>query len=257
MTEIRKRRVMVLLPALVCAISIMGVAIFWQYEYQKTAFGHVSKFCEIILEEHPEAEGQVLSALKKYYAVSDQEIKENRFLEQYGYRNHELLEGVPWSFFISSVALILLTVCGFLFTILYLNRHNRMRIRELTRYLEQVNIGAAGTVIQMKEDDFSHLQDEMYKTVTSLYQTREAAVQAKANYADNLANIAHQLKTPITAAFLSLQLMKKTTPNVYGEQIERQLERLNRLEESLLTLSQIDAGTLHLEFSQVYMYRFF
>ena len=129
-----------------------------------------------------------------------------------------------------------------------------MRIEELTSYLEQVNVGAAGTVIQVKEDEFSHLQDEIYKTVTSLYQTREVAVQAKVNFADNLANIAHQLKTPITSAFLSLQLMKNTTPNIYGEQIERQLDRLNRLEESLLTLSKIDAGTLHMEFSQVDIY---
>jgi signal transduction histidine kinase len=129
-----------------------------------------------------------------------------------------------------------------------------MRIAELTSYLEKVNSSAAGTVIQMKEDEFSHLQDEIYKTVTSLYQTRDAAVQAKVNFADNLANIAHQLKTPITAAFLSLQLMKNTTPSIYGEQVGRQLERLNRLEESLLTLSKIDAGTLHLEFSQVDIY---
>ncbi|WP_373219245.1 sensor histidine kinase [Ruminococcus sp. 5_1_39BFAA] len=254
MTEIRKQRLMVLLPVLVCVISIIGVSVFWQYEYRQAAFERVSKFCEIIIEGHPEAEGQVLSALKKYHTLADQEVKESRFLEQYGYRNHEFFEDVPWNFLIPSVVLILLVICGVLFAIWYLNRRNRMRIAELTRYLEQVNVGAAGTVIQMKEDEFSHLQDEMYKTVTSLYQTREAAVQEKANFADNLANIAHQLKTPITAAFLSLQLMKKTTPNVYGEQIERQLERLNRLEESLLTLSKIDAGTLHLEFSQVDIY---
>ena len=42
--------------------------------------------------------------------------------------------------------------------------------------------------------------------------TRETAVAAKKNFAENLANIAHQLKTPITAAFLSLQLMEKEIP---------------------------------------------
>ena len=90
-------------------------------------------------------------------------------------------------------------------------------------------------MIQTQENDFSHLQDEIYKTVTSLYQTRETAIEAKKNYADNLANIAHQLKTPITAAFLSLQLMKENDDNKYVNQIEKQLERLNCLEESLLT----------------------
>lgn len=254
MTEIRKQRLTVLIPVLVCVVSIIGITVFWQYEYRKAAFEHVSKFCEIIIENHPEGEELALSALKQYHTLAEQEVKGNQFLKQYGYRNHEFCEGVPWNFFIPSVVLIFLVICGFLLTVWRLNKRNRMRIEELTSYLEQVNVGAAGTVIQVKEDEFSHLQDEIYKTVTSLYQTREAAVQAKVNFADNLANIAHQLKTPITSAFLSLQLMKNTTPNIYGEQIERQLDRLNRLEESLLTLSKIDAGTLHMEFSQVDIY---
>ena len=254
MTEIRKQRLTVLIPVLVCVVSIIGITVFWQYEYRQTAFEHVSQFCEIIIENHPEGEEQVLSALKQYHTLAEQEVKGNQFLKQYGYRNNEFCEGVPWNFFIPSVVLIFLVICGFLLTVWRMNKRNRMRIEELTSYLEQVNVGAAGTVIQVKEDEFSHLQDEIYKTVTSLYQTREAAVQAKVNFADNLANIAHQLKTPITSAFLSLQLMKNTTPNIYGEQIERQLDRLNRLEESLLTLSKIDAGTLHMEFSQVDIY---
>ena len=254
MTEIRKQRLTVLIPVLVCVVSIIGITVFWQYEYRQTAFEHVSQFCEIIIENHPEGEEQVLSALKQYHTLAEQEVKGNQLLKQYGYRNHEFCEGVPWNFFIPSVILIFLVICGFLLTVWRMNKRNRMRIEELTSYLEQVNVGAAGTVIQVKEDEFSHLQDEIYKTVTSLYQTREAAVQAKVNFADNLANIAHQLKTPITSAFLSLQLMKNTTPNIYGEQIERQLDRLNRLEESLLTLSKIDAGTLHMEFSQVDIY---
>lgn len=254
MTEIRKQRLTVLIPVLVCVVSIIGITVFWQYEYRQTAFEHVSQFCEIIIENHPEGEEQVLSALKQYHTLAEQEVKGNQFLKQYGYRNNEFCEGVPWNFFIPSVILIFLVICGFLLTVWRMNKRNRMRIEELTSYLEQVNVGAAGTVIQVKEDEFSHLQDEIYKTVTSLYQTREAAVQAKVNIADNLANIAHQLKTPITSAFLSLQLMKNTTPNIYGEQIERQLDRLNRLEESLLTLSKIDAGTLHMEFSQVDIY---
>ena len=254
MTEIRKQRLTVLIPVLVCVVSIIGITVFWQYEYRQTAFEHVSKLCEIIIENYPEGEEQALSALKQYHTLAEQEVKGNQFLKQYGYRNHEFCEGVPWNFFIPSVILIFLVICGFLLTVWRMNKRNRMRIEELTSYLEQVNVGAAGTVIQVKEDEFSHLQDEIYKTVTSLYQTREAAVQAKVNFADNLANIAHQLKTPITSAFLSLQLMKNTTPNIYGEQIERQLDRLNRLEESLLTLSKIDAGTLHMEFSQVDIY---
>lgn len=254
MSEIRKQRLAVLLPVLVCFVGMIVISALWQYAYQQAAFAHISKFCEIITEQHPETEVQVLSAMKQYHTLTEQQITGNRFLTQYGYHDTTFYDGIQWRFFIPSIVMIPLMISGFLLAVWRLNQRNQMRIAQLTDYLEQVNTSAAATIIQMKEDAFSHLQDEIYKTVTALYQTREAAVQAKENFADNLANIAHQLKTPITAAFLSLQLMQETAPNAYGEQIERQLTRLNRLEESLLTLSKIDAGTLHLECAQIDVY---
>lgn len=145
-------------------------------------------------------------------------------------------------------------IVAFFFLLFLLERRKRRRIEELTAYLEQVNLQGMGTVIQSKEDEFSLLQDEIYKTVTTLYQTREAALQAKENYADNLANIAHQLKTPITAASVSLQLLKEREPSVQIEQVLWQLERLSVLEEGLLRLSRIDSGNLKLEREQVDIY---
>ena len=76
-------------------------------------------------------------------------------------------------------------------------------------------------------------------------------MRARKNFADNLANIAHQLKTPLTAALLSLQLMETKAPNPYAEPVRKQLERLTRLEEALLSLSRIDSGTLFLKREEV------
>ena len=108
--------------------------------------------------------------------------------------------------------------------------------------------------MQEREDEYSGLQYEIYKTVTNLYATREAALKAKKSYAENLANIAHQIKTPLTAADLSLQLMESNAPNPYIQPVRRQAERLNRLEAALLTLSRIDAGALELKSSAVDVY---
>lgn len=136
-------------------------------------------------------------------------------------------------------------ICCLLFLIQ--GKKRRKRIEGLTKYLEQVNIGEGGILPRTGEDDFSRLQDEIYKTVTELYQTKERALAAKNNFAENLSNIAHQIKTPITSASLSLQMMRKKASPVYMEQMERQLSRLVRLEEALLLLSRIDTGTLSLE----------
>ena len=135
--------------------------------------------------------------------------------------------------------------CGFLYFLW--RRKRRRRIEELTAYLEEVNIGGGGILLQGDEDDLSKLQDEIYKTVTELYRTREMALEAKNNFAENLYNIAHQIKSPITSASLSLQMLQESPSPIYTEQIRRQLLRLTHLEESLLLLSRLDAGALSLE----------
>ena len=99
-------------------------------------------------------------------------------------------------------------------------------------------------LLDTSKDAFSGLQDEIYKTITMLYQTRDAALKAKNNFADNLSNIAHQLKTPITALSLSAQMIQEDTVADHREQIQRQLKRLTYLEEALLLLARIDSGTL-------------
>lgn len=254
MSERSKKKAMFLFSICFIFLCIVGISTFWLRSCQQAAFEHISTFCEILVKADPETEQQVLSALKEYNALTEQEINGNNFLAQYGYRVNEFCKGLPGQYFFLSSVLFLAIACIFFISTRSADKQNRKRIAELTDYLEQVNLGAGGTIMQMQEDDFSHLQDEIYKTVTTLYQTRETAVAARKRFAENLENIAHQLKTPITAAFLSLELMKKTAPNDYGKQIEKQLERLNRLEESLLTLSKIDAGTLSLNHTKVDIY---
>ena len=222
--------------------------------YRKLVFEHLSAFCEIAAENNPESEQYFLTALKEYQTLTEQEIDGNHYLEKYGYHAGEFYQVFPSGMFLAFFLLSLILVFSFGCGLRKIHRHNQRRAAYLTEYLENINIGADSTLIQTQEDDFSHLQDEIYKTVTMLYQTRESAVASKKRYAENLANIAHQLKTPITAASLSLQLMEKEGSSEYSVKIKKQLDRLNRLEEALLMLSKMDAGTLLLKQEKVDIY---
>lgn len=130
----------------------------------------------------------------------------------------------------------------------------RQRLRALTAYLEQAHVGKAQILSALGEDEFSKLEDEIYKTVTSLYQTREEAVRVKNELAQNLSNIAHQIKTPITAASLCVQTMDGKAVKDEQEQIQRQLMRLTHLEEALLLLARLDAGSLVLKREETDVY---
>ena len=254
MREKIKQKWIVLVPVGLCLFSIALSSFCWICAYRQADFARVSALCEILVEAHPEAEEQMIAAVKEYESLSAQAVRENDFLAQYGYRGSDFGGGPGWRTAIWTSILFAVTAGSFLLALWNINRRKQRRIAGLTEYLERVNKDAGGTLVPGSEDEFSRLEDEMYKTVTELYQTRELAVKAKKNFADHLANIAHQMKTPITAASLSLQLMEKNSPNVYGEQIRKLLEQLGKLEESLLTLSQIDAGTLPLAREKVDIY---
>ncbi len=136
-------------------------------------------------------------------------------------------------------------------------RRERQRVQVLTTYLEQADRGNAPVFSALGEDALSRLEDQIYKTVTYLYQTREEAVRTKNEFARNLSNIAHQIKTPITAISLQVQTMEdgdSAAKKRGREQMIKQLMRLTHLEEALLLLARLDAGTLVLKKEETDVY---
>ena len=214
-----------------------------------------------ILERAPETRNILAIPLKECTSGNLSLQEGNEVLSAWGYQlsdfsNLTYRQNVFWI-----MAGFLFGAILFLFTFCIRNKIESARIKTLTDYLEQVNTGKAVILSTSGEDDFARLEDEIYKTVTYLYQTKDAAVQAKDNFAENLANIAHQIKTPITAISLSLQMMSHSLARQSFyldcetiEQVEKQLARLTHLEEALLILSRIDAGTLLLQKKEVDVY---
>lgn len=254
MTQGGKNRIKLLIPVLICFVGMAGILFMGMSHYRQLSFAHISRLCEVIIESHPEAEAVVLSSLKEYHEDVEQGYMGNEFLLQYGYRISDFDNGFQLGFVLLIFVVFLFITGSFIIYSWYIERYNQRRIEELTNYLECVNAGKFDRIIQSKEDAFSHLEDEIYKTVTTLRQTKDTAVKTKENYADNLTNIAHQLKTKITTLSLALQLSKKSDSAIFIQQMESQLESLGWLEEALLTLSKIDAGVLQLECSKVDIY---
>ncbi len=225
--------------------------LFVSYYYSRLQFDLLNAVCGEVMEQEPETGKIITAALKAYAGGNPDGAVEKDVLSALGYRISDFSGSACGQNILSAAMGFMTGILLFIFTFLYRNKTEAMRIRALTEYLEQVNIGKAAVLSASGEDDFSRLEDEIYKTVTYLCQTKDAAVQAKNDFAENLSNIAHQIKTPITAISLSVQMMKQNIDNKHLEQIEKQLLRLTHLEEALLVLSRIDAGTLYLQRDEV------
>lgn len=251
MTGKRNRRWNVLLILAVSLITASLSTLLLNNYHLKRRFELLGTFCGEVIHARPDMEQTILELVKETDGIKQSE--QQNFLQMFGYHASDFGQDGGVIF----LAIVIGMAIGsflFVFTFWYLHRKSAVQIKMLTDYLEKVNTGKQGLLLEASEGNYSKLQDEIYKTVTMLYQTRDAAIAAKNNFADNLANIAHQLKTPITTLSLSVQMMKVNSSLEYPLQMEKQLSRLTHLEEALLLLSRIDAGTLsfHRRFVDVF-----
>lgn len=209
----------------------------------------ISSVSSAIIEEDPALEPSILSALKAYKNQKSRyaEPEYENVLTAYGYRQSDFIN--PLYQYVLLLAVAGFTAGSFLFLAVFITwrKKEELRIQTMAEALEKINSGSPDLVLEAGEDSFSKLQDEIYKTVTMMHQTRASALEEKQNFAENLSNIAHQLKTPVTAISLSAQMMETHPDKNYPAQIQKQIKRLIHLEESLLLLSRLDAGTLFLE----------
>lgn len=238
----------VLSAALIAAVCSALAA---SYHYSRLQFELLNVICGEMVAQEPETKNIISAALKEYTGGNRGGAAEDDVLSALGYRSSDFSGAAALPKRLFAATGFLTGILLFVVTFLYRNQMEAIRIRALAEYLEQVNIGRAAILSASGEDDFSKLEDEIYKTVTFLYQTKDKAIQAKNDFAENLSNIAHQLKTPITALSLSVQMMKQNMDPKHLEQAEKQILRLTHLEEALLVLSRIDAGTLHLQRDEV------
>lgn len=232
-------------------IAAIVSALLVSCHYSRLQFDLLNEVCGKLAEQEPGAKKIISAALKEYINGNPEGVGEDDILSVLGYESSDFSD---FYYGKSSLFIAIGFMIGFLLfflTLFYRNKMETARIRALAEYLEQVNIGKAVILSTSGEDDFSKLEDEIYKTVTFLYQTKDSAVRARNDFAENLSNIAHQIKTPITAISLSVQMMKQESGSRHLEQVEKQLLRLTHLEEALLVLSRLDAGTLLLQKDEV------
>ena len=111
---------------------------------------------------------------------------------------------------------------------------------------------------QFQEGELSVLHDEISKMTRRLIEQAEALKMEKGNLANALADISHQLKTPLTSLnILNASLCnEELTDEERYELIRKQTMLLSRMEwliATLLKISKLDAGTITLKPQAVYL----
>lgn len=130
------------------------------------------------------------------------------------------------------------------------------KIADLNNYLSLVCAG--NYLIDIKdntEGELSILKNNLYKVIVLLRSKNELLEKDKIYLADSLADISHQLKTPLTSLMVMVDLLKDEKNIDKQKQfisiIEIQISKIKWLVENLLKLSKLDAGTIKFKKEQI------
>lgn len=230
-------------------ISYIGYEKVERMYYEQIA-GVVGK----VVAQNPESEVAIAQSLKHVEAKDVARGKE--ILKPYGYVDKLVVGTHNKSGFegLLKVNLIAMTSIFLMITaIVYgVYRVLKDRLNHLQGYLMQLARGDYSLNIEgTLEGRFSVFEDQIYKSTLALRESKEEQEKEKLNLARNIADISHQLKTPLTSMGIMTDLLLETELDEqnksFVESLNRQIERLNKLVQVLLKLAQLDAGTVQLK----------
>ncbi len=140
---------------------------------------------------------------------------------------------------------------------IYMNSRKRyIQMSELSERIDSLISGAEDVDIRCySEGELSILQSELTKLTVKLREQTSALRDDKKLLADSIADISHQIRTPLTAINLLLTEYSKSADeaeraNLLSE-LNRQLARIDRLISALLKLARLDADSVTMETSEV------
>ena len=215
----------------------------------------------LIAEKYPDAQSEVIKLFQSEH-LSTSELGEEIF-QKYGmdfasgnivgnYREAQL--------YIVSIFLVLIALfCFAVFFIFYfyLKRMDNSLIN-ISEYINRLlNKDYALDIIDNDEGTLSSLKNDIYKVTVMMKEQNELLKQDKMLLANNLADISHQLKTPLTSMLLMSDLLDsdeltKEERKEFLRVIKSQLKRIEWLVSSLLKLSKLDAKTIEFKKDQIH-----
>ena len=239
---------------------IFGIINSLQYKkYLKTVNSKVNIIINEVIEKYPEVtEDDIMEILRS------EETPQNNLLEKYGYDSDiayikqldELIETNKKQNIIYIVVVEFIALGIYLVYVI----SQEKKIKEINDYINGINNKNYTLKIEENNNsELSRLRNELYKTTVLLKETAELSVKEKENLSTAIADISHQLKTPLTSIRIMLDNiqddpdMEKEVREDFLMEISKQIDWISSLVISLLKIAKFDAGTIKMENEEIHV----
>ena len=170
-----------------------------------------------------------------------------------GFLNRESEAFARDAVLVGAGVIVLLTGAGIWYALARRRKRER-ELEEMIGYMREIE----SRVYQLKpeenrESEFSLLRNEIYKMTVLLREATDRSQRDSENLSRALADISHQLKTPLSAIGIMLDNiledpeMPEEVRLDFLKSIDEQVTRISELVEILLQLARFDAGTIRMK----------
>lgn len=244
-------------------VIFISTAIFWiinniQYKkYLKIVNNKVDSIINKVIQKYPDiTEDEILDIVK------GDDVSTNSVLSKYGYTLDisyikalgEQIETNKKQNIILIITFGTVTLGIYLIYVIIQEK----KIAQINEYIRQIN--NKNYILKIEENDngeLSKLRNELYKTTVLLREAAEISENEKENLSTVIADISHQLKTPLTSIRIMLDNiqdnpdMEKAVRDDFIQDISKQIDWISSLVISLLKIAKFDAGTIKMENKEI------
>jgi signal transduction histidine kinase len=204
-----------------------------------------------VAQRYPQAEAQVVQDLRSLGA--DSVTLGTQVLGKYGLGDRGaadtgLAAGLLARLLPVGLALVGLVCTGFVLLLVRYQRAVSAQVAGLSAYLRRIDAGDYSLDVRDNgEGSFSLLKNDLYKVTVRLREQAELLQRDKTALSNLIADISHQIKTPLTSLSVLADLLAEDPPEAdrraFVAQLRAQLGRIQWLVAALLKLARLDAGT--------------
>lgn len=204
----------------------------------------------------------VSNVQEKYPDIKETEIvstlirdSEEADLTVYGIKNYSkefITSGMNTKRVLSLIIIFLILILIFFLYEIYRQKIIKLKLRKLSNDLKRVSEGIYSIKLINEEDEFSKLQNQIYKMMLKLKEESVAVAAHRNTLQKSMEDISHQIKTPITAINLILDLLNDESLDESAKRglitdLQKETDAITNLVYMLLNVSLIESNAKEFE----------
>ncbi len=252
----KKLLIFVVILLIVSIIICYFITINLSNEYKKRLQYFSNIVFDNINEKYPDAEQNIIKDV-----FSSDNTNTNNILGKYGIYTDNIdfkinfLDFTTITFLSICILAISLILIMLFFILCYIKKQDK-RVVRLTEYSDQVlNNNYNLDIRDNDESNLSILKNKIYDITVMLKEKNELLEDDKRKIERLIADISHQIKTPLTSLNILNDLMYEDLPkekkDEFLKNISKELNKIDWLVKNLLNLAKLDSKTLILKKEKV------